>query len=136
MFRPDEKATEEVSFEIDPQRGPLFQIMQLQADGTTWVEVGFVWSFGNSRTAATEYWWLYNATQSGDSARTAYTWPGFNGNVNTVGDVGTAGQVGTTLQLVPYFPPAGQNPSTMTKYLSTTFGVGVTPLKNSVSVGI
>lgn len=124
--KPADKArANDLTFEIDPFRAPFFKILQQAADDR-WVEVGFVWTAGLSRTNGIENWWLYDTTSDVDRERAPYRWPGFN----------SAGQnVGQDLRLQAATPPPNQNISTMKDYLQRTNNVTLTHVKAVVSEG-
>jgi hypothetical protein len=123
MFQHKPESLLPPDFEIDPEQRPMFKV--LQQAGTSWVEVGYVWTEGTGRTSSTEHWYLYTTVPTGTSAQAVYSWPGYT----------TSGLVGTTLRLEPTTPAAGQTPSTYASYLTRTYGVGVQYLKGQVSGG-
>lgn len=117
-------STDEVNFQIDPVRSPYFQLMQPIDD--RWVEVGFVWTSGTSRTNSVENWYLYDTVAPGDRTRAPYLWPGYNGG----------GRIrGMNLRLVPATAPAGQSVSTLKVYLERNNNVTLTHVKGVMSPG-
>ncbi|MFT3770611.1 MAG: hypothetical protein QM820_34735 [Minicystis sp.] len=130
MFRPvaDDVSTADVSFEIDPMRAPFFSVQQLQADTGEWREVGYVWTFGTSRTNSQEFWFLFDSVQEGDRGRAAYNWPG----AETRTAEGAIGIKGADLRLVPGTAPQGTGPSNLAAYLQRTYGVTLTSLRATV----
>lgn len=124
MIRPDDP-TAMPAFEIEPVRSPLFQLLQPQVGSDKWMEVGYVWVYGTSRTNCTECWYLYDSAPAGTSFA-AYTWPGYDA---------TGKLLGTALRLVPATPPAGQDPTTMKGYLEKTNGVTVNYVVGTMSQG-
>ena len=123
MFQPDDP-TAEADFQIDPVRSPYFQIMQKEAE--LWVEVGFVWTSGTSRTNSIENWYLYDSVAPGDRTRRAYEWPGYN----RLGRL-----LGTKLRLVPATPPTGVTVSELKVYLERNNQVTLTHVKGVVTPG-
>jgi hypothetical protein len=120
MFRQKDPASSP-HFQIDPDQRPLFQIFQ-SADGG-WVEVGYVWTEGTSRTSSTEHWFLFASVKPGSTAQAAYRWAGFDGREI----------LGTTLRFVPASPPEGEAPATFRAHLERELGVTVTYVKGEMS---
>jgi len=128
MFQPNDPtliSTEPADFQIDPIRSPYFQILQPDPSDR-WLEVGFVWTMGTSRTSSVENWYLYDRVPTGSALLAAYTWPGYD----------ASGRLsGMNLRLVPATAPAGETPSTMTTYLQRNKGVSLTYVKGSMAAG-
>ena len=113
------------SFQIDPNQQPIFKLLQPVNDG--WVEVGYVWAVGKSRTSSTEHWYLYQSVPAGSAAGLApYTWAGTDASGRLVG---------ITLRLDPIETPDGQSPSTFKHDLEAQFGVSVTYVQGDMSNG-
>lgn len=127
MFEPSDptaSSPEAVDFQIEPIRSPFFQILQPDPFGQ-WLEVGFVWTMGTSRTSAVENWYLYDSVPGG-STLAKYAWPGYD----------SAGRLnGADLRLVPATAPAGQTPSTLSSYLERTKNVKLTYIKGTMGAG-
>lgn len=112
-------------FQIDPDQRPIFKLMQ--PINETWVEVGYVWAVGKSRTNSTEHWYLYSATPDGSAGRLApYTWAGVDG---------TGRIAGISLRLDPTTAPADATPDTLKDYLEKQLGVSVTYVRGDMSKG-
>lgn len=131
MIRPDDPSKpttdtpEEVSFQIEPQRAPFFQLMQQAIGEDRWVEVGFVWTAGANRYNAIENWYLYETTTPDDRERQPYQWPGW-----------TSGQLrGMNLRLVPSTAPAGLNTIQMKTHLERAHGVTISHVKAAMAQG-
>lgn len=132
MIRPDdpsnprtETSTDELSFQIEPQRAPFFQLMQQVIGEDRWVEVGFVWTAGINRYNAIENWYLYEKTNPDDRTRQPYQWPGWT----------TGRLAGMTLKLVPSTAPTGLNTGEMRAYLERTNDVTISHVKSSMAQG-
>jgi hypothetical protein len=123
MIRPDDP-TVTADYQIDPYRSPYFQMLQPQVGSDAWLEVGFVWTIGSSRTNSQENWYLYDTVS--DTARAPYKWPGF---------LPTGGIVGLTLRLVPAVVPAGQTPTTLATYLQRANNVTLTYIQGTMVAG-
>jgi hypothetical protein len=127
MFRSHhgaEEATTVPFLQIDPQRTPMFRILQQASPAGAWCEVGWVWTVGASRTHSTEHWYLYASVAAGGADRATYGWPGYDA---------TGAVVGTTLRLDPATPPPGQDPGTFKAYLEREHGVTITYIKGTMN---
>lgn len=122
MIQPDNPAMP--TFEIDSLNSPFFQILQPQAGSDRWLEVGFVWTIGASRTDCTEHWYLYSAAPAGSSFA-AYQWPGYDASGR---------QSGASLRLVPAARPTVTDPAAMPALLQRR-GVTVFYVKAATSPG-
>lgn len=124
MFKPDDP-TALPDYQIDPLKSPFFQILQPLSE--QWVEVGFVWTSGTSRTSSTENWYLYSSVTPGTSvARGAYMWPGYDASGRIIG---------AAIRLVPATPPAGATTDTLKDYLERSNGVTLTYIKGTMAAG-